>query len=438
MDEFLSGVDDLFGYDGSSEFETMLERVQEVDPEELAGFAEYFSHRLPTASLDNPDFGFLGNATQSGFPSPCMVSSCRFNRVEEIATFSALYSDQAVLFNPFDYCKHSIDLENFHQIESYYIDFCVAVSSVLFLRPLIDRKIIAFSGGDYGRYCPSCFSKLISSDDNLDQDDGMMRFFANYIIDNTDVKLENCDDDGVFHLILSGPADLYEHGATYVLDHQPSMEMRKHNIGDTLSKEFLNKSGFFKNTSEILVMEYIEKNSLISKNNIKNVFSSSAEIGMIKKIFGKNSAFSNIDMSMPFLATRELDHTLEVRENDWHHFENFRNKILDITKAGLPEEELNRCYRSEVLPELIKIERIVESSRDKSSSSLVKNTAISLLSLSSAIATQGLSGAVSATVAALGAGHFAKSMVPALQNRLSIPTEIKDSSFYYAWKIQQR
>lgn len=438
MDEFLSAVDDLFGYDGSSDFEAMLERIQEVDPEELAGFAEYFSQRLPTASLDNPDFGFLGNATQSGFPSPCMASACRFNRVEEIATFSALYSDQTILFNPFDYCKYSVDMENIHQIEAYYNDFCVAVSSILFLKPLIDRKIIAFSGGDYGRYCPSCFSKLISSDGDLDQDDGMMRFFANYINDNTNVKLEECDGDGVFHFILSGTSDLYEHGSTYVLDYKPSMEMKKFSVGEIIPKEYLNKFGFFRETSEIFVMEYIEKNNLISKNNIKNVFSSSAEMGMVKKIFSKSTTFSNVDMSMPFLATRELDHTLKVRENDWHHFENFRNKILDLTKAGLPGEELNKCYRSEVLPELIKIERIVESSRDKSSSSLVKNTAISLLSLSSAIATQGLSGAVSATVAALGAGHFAKSMVPALQDRLSVPTEIKDSSFYYAWKIQQR
>jgi hypothetical protein len=129
---------------------------------------------------------------------------------------------------------------------------------------------------------------------------------------------------------------------------------------------------------------------------------------------------------------------ISVRENEWHHFENCRSHIFSILNENRNEgRDIDDIFRSEILPEMIKIERIIERVKAKANKSFLQGAIHATISIASTVLTSGMHALIPAATAAIGAGCVAKELVPSIGEKIGIPDEIKDSKMYYAWKISQ-
>jgi hypothetical protein len=99
---------------------------------------------------------------------------------------------------------------------------------------------------------------------------------------------------------------------------------------------------------------------------------------------------------------------------------------------------LEALYREEIAPELGSIERLLEKSRKSAGKTLIENSGITVLSLSAALFSSGASTLFSGAASILGGGHFAKTMVPALRERISVPDEARDKELFFAWDLKRK
>lgn len=429
-------IDNFIGLDRIGDYHSIIEAVMDSTDNDIIDFYQLASEALPSPRKDNTRFQFIADSTLSGFPHPCMSHECRLNKIKTIASFSAIYSDQTVLFNPFVDWWPSIIEENKPISYHFFNDVAIAINEMIMLKPLIERGIVSFTDFEFSGFCGTCLTKLIGTKTHISENADFSRAAISYLIETVDVTYEGRNEDGGYSFLLEGNNDFIEHDASFRTLEEMPPELSSLNPDTKVPKDLIISSGFFNDESNRMLSEHVTKASISKNYGIDNTFSSSNEMNMLSLLF--RSAFKSQDFNalMPFLLSHKLNSIVEIRDEEWHHFEDFRSiffKVINNIEPGNKAAE--EAYRSEILPEMIKIEKIVEKSKNESGKSLAESSTTVGLSLISSVLTSGISDIISIAAGVLGGGHFAKKMVPQLYKRLSVPEKAKDSSFYYAWKV---
>jgi hypothetical protein len=65
---------------------------------------------------------------------------------------------------------------------------------------------------------------------------------------------------------------------------------------------------------------------------------------------------------------------VRLKESEWHHFENYRNILFDVVNnIELTDKSIEDAYRSDILPELTKMQILIDKNRQSSGRTIIDN-----------------------------------------------------------------
>jgi hypothetical protein len=391
---------------------------------------------LPSPREAVDGFNYIADSSFSGLPFPCAGYSCRLKKISQLIGFSSMYANQVIAYNPFSYTSK---FENGNR-KRFFEELSFSIAAAIAMQPLIDRKILTFVNFRPVTICKECFSKLINSQQqrSVDSRESVFSFAYKTLLDTKKVELLEFDDANKRHVyrMTDTCAIAHEH-PSYLITSKSPRNLNALRLPYTLNRNEVIEIGAFHGDALSTANDFLTKSENSYSYRVNMIQSSSNELAVLQRVFGADHAMSKFDASVPFIATRNAYRVLALRDQEWHHFEEFRTLIFDtVSRNEIEGRDLDDFYRGEILPEMVKIEKIVRNYQKKNRDALIDNSAISALSLFSVAITGGLTSLIGLASALLGGGHFAKSMVPSLRKALSEPDAARDSACYYAWKVK--
>lgn len=415
------------------EFESLHTQMKALSREQVLEFFLRVQSQLPRARRSDSYFSYAANAELSGFSVGYPTLKNRTEKLKQVCYFAATYADQLVLWDPFSRVLKNI---NTTKINSKFVsEFSFFLSNLIMMDPLMEKGIITFADAAGDFYCADCLHKLIKESDPRALN---MKNSMDVLLREAQVRLVSIDSTNQECIaLIEGPADIFGEAPHEVAFRKQGRLLTNKDVGKIISRRKLEKLGilfpYFKHST----IDAVTKANISKRFGINRNFASSSEISLLKRTFGeKHLSSSSFESDAPILMANSLHDLILLRENEWHHFEKFRN-ALHATTDDLMGADLERIYRETVIPEMINIERIIEKNRRVSGKEIIKSSGVAVITLTTTVMTAGLSTLLSAAAGVLGGGHFVKRMIPALHDYINVPDEAKDSQFYYAWKIKK-
>lgn len=430
---YLDIVDDYIGLDYLGDFDSILTTLSPKDTESLLNFCQNVSAVLPRPRQATSPFHFIANSAQSGLPHPCAQPECRQEKLTQLIAYSSIYADHVAIVDHFSYIADIYS--NKSAPESVRLDCAIAISLLIATHPLIERGIVTFYDFSGTHLCAECYEKaILSYIDSGETKDIYFRVLKEFA-ERTQVTLEQTSD-GDFYFKIAGAEDFIDHGAVY--HHGTNIDADHYKLHSLLTKEDALRLGVFDNMAQFVKNDLIQKSYVADTYGISKIFSSQPEIGVLSSLFDQSFAGQQFSVDIPFLTSRNSREILKLRDDEWHHFEDFRAHFEKVSReheggnAGNPD-----LVRQEIESELINIEKIFKRFSRETNRALIDGAAVSIMSLGASVLTAGVSTYLSATAALIGGRHFTKSMIPTLRKKFDEPESLRDSRMYYLWKVRK-
>jgi hypothetical protein len=417
------------------EFDSLHTQIKKMSTPNLIEFFKLVQSKLPRTRHSKSRFSYSANSELSGFPVGNPSFTNRAEKLKQACYFAAIYADQLVLIDPFSGILKNIDSREIDP--EFVLEFSFFLSILIMMDPLLENGIITFSNAEGELYCADCFYELIRESDKGFEGIDFIRNSDKLLLNEAQVRLlEINNENRTYRVRIEGPSDLIGDQPYELEVLKQGRILTKKDIGNLISPRKLKHLGVLYSYSAYSFRDIATKENISTNFGINRNFASSAEISLLKRTFGENQLLSSsFESNAPILMANSLQDLISMRENEWHHFENFRNTLHTITD-DIGSGTVEGVYRDTLISEMIKIERIIEKSRRVSGREIIKGSGVAVFAITSSVMTAGLSTLISAAAGVLGGGHFVKEMIPALHDYLKVPEEAKDSQYYYAWKLK--
>lgn len=425
-------IDNFVGLDKLGDLESIREQLALKEPDQILEFSLTASECLPAPTMATSDFHFIADSAQSGLPYPCRLQGCRQKKLTELIGYSSIYADAISLVDPFSFL-----LDNHSRDSAYLAEECAyAISNILLASPLINRGMLGFYPFSSPKICPNCFARAIASYDESGDAPEITVAVLNQLLHDTSVYVVESEDGYFFK--IDGDDDVIEHTSLYLGPFDPSEAgISTVNIPYELPKNEVIRLQILSQMTKFVTNDIVQKAFLTSTCNASKVFSSVTEIKTLSRMLGGSFAAKQFNAEVPFLSSRNVQSILKLRDQEWHHFEEFRLYLEDASKEAALSAHHQANLDREIKSQLIGVEKAFRSYSKQATRDLIDGAAIGLASLSGSILTAGVSTFLSAAAALIGSGHFSKSMVPAIRKKFDEPESIRDSKVYYLWKVKR-
>jgi len=362
MDEFynllvrkkLSNIRNIVNFFFDSDFEEVYETI--IEAYVYSNTSELYDSRT---SL----FNFSASFTLSGGDYPCENLECRLKRVDELATFTSLYANTVILFNPLDFIYyHMQGDDDISEAEENHIrqEGSFAFAVLLKLRPLIVNKYIVISR-TIVTLCKSCKT-------NRDKHMGTLAKSLYKIAESTivpEIKEKTTleyDTQHSFHLngidkFLGEDIFFnYKKFPKYLLsennkrlnnikDIPNGSPLFKSIIGESIDSLMAQKFGLYENyTTTFLTTNYIEKKIL--------------------ETFDENYSskpYEFLTKDIPIILDTPYEYIIETREKYKDEFNNFQETISTIFEKGKTfknQQDFNSYAEGEIHDQVEDIKKI--------------------------------------------------------------------------------
>lgn len=168
----------------------------------------YFNSNNPR----NENFSFIVNSSLSGGRHPCSKAERRFSKIEQLASFATLYSNEVYIQNPFE----QIVLNGPKNINFMSRkDIISGIYSYLYLKPLIKRGIIKYALNKVSlcdTYMLSLATPISEQIHKKEQD--LYNLIHEVLIERCEVLID-VNTHGTPFFEIKGPSDFIKHGAMY-------------------------------------------------------------------------------------------------------------------------------------------------------------------------------------------------------------------------------
>lgn len=310
------------------------------------------------------------------------------------------------------------------------------VAQVLALRSLIERDMCAFEEELSHNICKDCFNKalhVLKTDEwdtiSSEHSEGLFLSLIDYFSRHVQLKLDSyIGKTGCFR--AEGSEEILGHEQ---LTYRYSKKLLPTNIkvGDMLTRNQVIDLGIGQRFAHYSANDFVQGDLISSEYNISGVMSSSTQMAVLAGYFGKESFTSPVMVEYPMLQGQRIEEVLKFRDQEWHHFRDFRMLIEDGVRDGGDVERMLEDSSAKIAGMVAKNARTLDKA-------LVKEGAVAVAGIGVSIASAGVSGLVAAAIAVLGGGHFVGSIVPKLIDRFSEPEDVRTEKTYYAWKIKKK
>jgi hypothetical protein len=417
-------IDNYVGLDSISDQEAMEKIIKGMKHDQVFEFVSKLHRSLPRTQRGSSPYRIFGGSEMSGLGLGCSSHTCRSRSIVNAAAFASFFCDELILYDPttsmIDFTK-----SDFKNIRGSPKDLAFYLRELAMLTPLINRGIITFTDYTIVTICYNCLLEVLKETSQFDSSH-VYASALEYQIDHSKVFYDgDRGKEKVLRVEFQNPT-LHDHDKMYF--HRKNIDaVRNPKIGQKFTKNQVMKLGVFTRTAELFANDLIQKQLDMKTNQVTSSFSTTAEANILLDTFGQANVKKKFDLEFPLISSRNIESLLKIRDQEWHHFGEYRDFLVNY-------EGSEKDLKTEMEREIRKLELIFEKSRRVAGRKIIDNSAITVLSLASYFLSGGISAALSTATSILGAGHFAKKMVPAIRERASEPEELRESQMYFAWK----
>lgn len=344
----------------------IIEHCERGDIQEIIEFAmEAFILSTPK-KIYKPKvslFNFSASLTLSGGSYPCISPSCRMQRANDLALFSATYANSVTIHNPFDFiyeiAEHSPKITS--DIEDYVRREALIALLILYeLRALIERNIVHFSKTLY-LICEGCKEQMKVEEDKIEQDLLKAAEYEVLPLIRSKVRISRKGNSiflkGTEELIGEETHLMYKKLPNELFDSRGELiKIQNQNFSSPIVQKIVNEA-----VSSLFYQRFhpqkVATNTYLTNNFIEKTLLDS---------FDKKSDSRLVNFfaeGLPLLNKMSLEQILEVRDKHVDEFTMFQEEVLEVTtKANMfdSQEEYNEYVNRKIdtsVKNIIKIQR---------------------------------------------------------------------------------
>jgi hypothetical protein len=401
-------------------------------------------------------FSFSASLGLGGGSSECLHLGCRLSRINALARFALMYSDE-VFINNFltDYNFESLSLgEDFYQTQRYLYDDLIVFQDVL---PLIEQGYVKLFEPQRN-LCFSCQAELfLGRNANKKFSENYERLKGEYLT-NMHVECQKEFED--FVLKIGGPNPYFNSESIYILfDYTPEAFLSRPRILNQIQKgKVIQLSKSLTKDLELhtQLAHDVAKNAiygLATSNALETSFLTEKElhIDFLNSLHGdpeireRNSiALEHLESIVPFVGDVDLKDIVKLRKREEEAFIAYRQalnlaiKNFTSSKASFDTKEARALHADVIAPSLAVLDRKVKQAKRD----LVKKPIRSLIGVVGAISFGLLTGLMSPNTAAIAETvGLVKFSADVIENVISISEkekEIENDQFYFLWKLKKK
>lgn len=266
------------------------------------------------------------------------------------------------------------------------------------------------------------------------------------------------DDDGDFHLVMSGPEDLLEHGYLAIVSPEPPPHYKKdRTLRKRLSRPVkvrLSKKMVYEMQLDIQLTDRVFQNvvfELLASHclNTRYVTERPIEISLLNDITTNGIVRErdqiirdHLTCLVPFIQDASASSILKLRKAEQEAFLRFRqalNRAVDasLVSAKFTSADAQQVYQDILRPELSKLDARIKVSR----AALLRDTSIKIGAWTAAIGIGLYTGIVPSELVlaakALGLTKIVADLSEGILKNSRPDSEIKGADMYFLWKVRQ-
>lgn len=399
-------------------------------------------------------FNFEANADLSGGSDWCSSPMCRLRKADELARFSALYSDKVFIANPFDKYE-DFDASYFEEPRIWFIRRCLAgdIAVLLYLKPLFEAGLLEVRASP-SHVCYDCINKVVDPDSDIKKVLDALRNELRSIyyqgpeyIFRTEKEFYTCTAIGGEHLI--------EHGETtlqYSKVHHPDLRVLAKSLGKRkskrLSSEELRAVGMVETLMDPVLDGLLVQNFSAKIHGTTYLTNKSVEVNLINKTGNRQIANVSTAMlegfshSIPSINSVPIQSILALREQQHDAFLVYRDALDGALKESrnLNSADIKVLVNDTVRPEINKIERAINVSKKLLSHGLKTDVLIGAGFITVGLFAGLLPTDTKPLIEALSAGAggaAALDVARRLTNSDNAEAKVAENPYYFLWKAKR-
>ncbi len=394
----------------------------------------------------NENFSFIANSSLSGGSFPCAASECRLNKLDQLASFSSLYSDEVYIQNPFEEIvlrgRGGINLTARHEIIS-------GIYNYIYLKPLIKRGIIKYAQN----MVSLCNNHRINLAEPIakkiqQKEDKLYNLLHDFLLDTCEVTLSLTHDKKPFFEIKSS-TEFIDHGVSYFhlmepfgdyIDHLCTKEMPYVFTKNEIKNEHILRliiTPLIKDLSDQEWHSAFYGTSYLCDNQIQMDIASKLN----NPVYKANSTSFNQALKhyLPSIKSRNLEYILDLRNREEEAFNVYRDKINTMFRksADWNQKDISDAFRDQILPEIHIIEKKVKDWKEKTRGGIKDKLIIGTGTVSFGLYSGILPHDISHLLAAVGGGAAVVSTLIDYSKTLKGKNEARSNDFYFLWQAKK-
>ncbi|MFZ5858837.1 MAG: hypothetical protein ACOYZ6_18575 [Chloroflexota bacterium] len=400
-------------------------------------------------------FAQSASISLSGDSWPCQHIDCRLKNATQLAQLAALYSDKVYIRNYFAKYVDHLASKSKIPLDDLRHGFANDLIVISYLRPLIESsRVIPITPPNYCLHCLTTYS--FGQDTEKRFKVAYKELLSRYSKETSaTISLKN----GRYHVAISGPENLLEHGTMHFFRADPPPYIEKNpELRDLLNsqkeislsakdlKGLKISSAFADSVAQNIIFELATSLSV----NTTFVTEKSLDIDFIRSISGdleleeRNRIIQeNLTCLVPFIQNIDPHKLITLREKEEESFILFRdglNKAISEhqkQKTNFTTRDAQEIYSEFVQPQLAHLDATVKSAKRN----LIKGTSIKVLSWAGAISfglyTGFLPSSVAAMASALGLTKIIADLASDVLKNSNQEDQIRSENMYFLWKVKQ-
>ncbi|MBV1871037.1 MAG: hypothetical protein KUG83_00695 [Gammaproteobacteria bacterium] len=405
-------------------------------------------HHFHSSDLPNENFSFIANSSLSGGAHPCSAPECRKKRLNQLASFSALYADEVYIQNPFE----NILLRGNQSIREFERQEILAgIQNYFYLRPLIEKGIIKYATVNVN-FCEQHSSEIgkpIAESIGRKQEKLVQALDA-YLKVKCKVTFDfSGGNKSKPFFEIAGPEDIIEHGTVYLHAYEP--------IPDVFTL-FMKKEGpYILNPDEIEESRILDQiigpivNDLSTQewhsalNGTSYLCDNKTHMKVASKINNKVYAANSdvfeksLEHYLPAIYSKDPSAILDLRLSEEEAFAVYRDKLNKFMQesSSWGEVEVSKIFRDQLLPEINLIEKKVKDWKSNAREGIAQKLLFGTATASFGLYEGLLPANIGEIVTAIGGATAVAGTLMEYNKTLKEKQEARKNDFYFLWQVSQ-
>lgn len=423
------------------------EAVFDSPEEYVYEFAEVMAliskHHFYSGNLLNENFSFIANSSLSGDAHPCSAPECRKKKLDQLASFSALYADEVYIQNPFE----KILLRgNIREVERHEV--LAGIQNYFYLKPLIEKGIIKYATVNVS-FCEQHSDEIAKplSESISRKEDKLIEVLEAYLKRKCKITFDYSGGNRLKPFFeITGPEDIIEHGTTYFHAYEP--------IPD-LFKPFMKKDGpYILNHEEVESSRVLDQiigpivNDLSTQewhsalNGTSYLCDNKTHMKVASKInstvYAANSDVfeKSLKHYLPAIHSKNPASLLDLRMREEEAFSVYRDKLNKIMQesSSWGEDEVSKIFRDQLLPEINIIEKKVKDWKSNTREGIAQKLLFGTATASFGLYEGLLPANIGEFVTAVGGATAVAGGLMEYNKTLKEKQEARKNDFYFLWQ----